>query len=151
MTTTVNSDCSAITLTSDLFNPANISNTLYVSVNEAAEVTVTIPSNALTFTLEPQDLDVEEFAGGVYQLRLVSTAFNSTTAEETTCIALLCNLECDATTLNLYSDTSNISKVLAFEGLKVASGCVSCNCSIMHKLYKHLTDGDTTGCGCCCS
>lgn len=151
MTITVNSDCSEIAFTSDLFNPANDSNTLYVSVNGADEVEVTIDANASTYTLVPDDLGVTEFAAGVYQLRLVSVAFDSTSSEEITCTALLCSLLCDSDTLSWYSGTENISKVLALEGLKVASNCVTCNCSIMQTLYNHITDGDTTSCGCCCA
>jgi hypothetical protein len=151
MAVTVNADCSEITLTSDIFNPANISNTLQVSVNGAVGVEVTIPADALTYTLVPQDLDVEEFAQGVYELKLSSVAFDSTSYTETTCTALLCDLLCDATTLSWYADKESFDKALALEGLKAASGCSECNCSITQTLYNHITNGDTSSCGCCCS
>lgn len=151
MTLTVDISCSTIAITSTLFNPANISNNLYISVNGAEEVSISIPANASTFTLEPSDLDVEEFATGVYQLRLVSVAFDSVSYEETTCTALLCSLLCDIDTLSWYGDATKFDKALALEGLKNASNCTACNCSIMQTLYNFISDVNTTSCGCCCS
>lgn len=151
MTLTVDSTCSTIAITSDLFNPANISNTLYVSVNGATEVSVTITASAANFTLEPADLDLTEFAAGVYQLRLVSVAFDSVSYEETTCTALLCDLLCDVDTLSWYGDLNNFDKALALEGLKNASNCTACNCSIMQTLYNFISNDNTTSCGCCCA
>lgn len=151
MTTTVNSQCSSIEINSELFAPANISNTLYVSVNGASETTITITANASSFTLEPSDLDVEQFAQGVYQLRLVSVAFNSVSTEEISCTSLLCDLLCDVDTLAWYSSKDTFDKALALEGLKNASNCSECNCTIMQTLYNFIIDDNNTSCGCCCT
>jgi hypothetical protein len=147
MTATVASDCTAIEIASDYFLSDNISDTLVVTVN-GTENTVDIPTTTLvSYTLTADDLDLESLPNGVYALHLTNVLTDSTTEEESLCRVLLCGEDCEV--LDLYTDSANIVKILAFEALKVVNDCISCSCDVATTLYNNYTDStDDSSCGC---
>ena len=150
MTITVNSACTSILVDSATFNAFNISNTIILVVNGGTEIELTPAANATSYTITPATLDLEEFVEGVYDIRLSAVLLDSSVSEDTGCTAVICSLKCDDTTLALYSDSSNIVKILALEGLQAATNCVTCSCDLMTTFYNIINNNESTStCGYC--
>lgn len=150
MTITVTSPCASMLVESSLFNITNTSNSISVKINGGTEIILTPADTAVNYTITPLLLEVDSFAQGVYDITLTSTLIDTTVAKDQRCVALLCDLLCENSTLALYENTDNIVKVLALEGIKAATDCETCGCDVMLALYNTLIDDTTTtiGCGC---
>lgn len=154
MQITINSDCSEITLTSDILLLTNTANSLFVTYN-GVEKEVALPLSITTFTLEPADIDqTDVFSDGVYKLRFENTLSSGAVKEDVGCAVPLCTFKCSDAHTALYTEVLNgtkdaIDKLLYYEGLKATDGCTSCTCELLSTLYTNLTDDDTNSCGTC--
>lgn len=148
MTAVLASDCSVITINSDYLLVDNQTNVLTVTYNGETIYTPTILSTALSIALTNTllGLDAGTLADGIYSIQLVTTADNGDINTETICVASLCGVHCDM--VELYTDVNNAEKILAYEALKIAQGCVTCSCTTMLALYTVITNTTTNGCGC---
>jgi hypothetical protein len=148
MTTILSNDCATIDIDSEFLLADNQTNVLTVTHNGVTIYTPTISASATTIVLNNTLLGLtgDALADGVYYLELVTTALNGDINTETICVAVLCGVHCDM--VELYTDVNNAEKILAYEALKVAQGCVTCSCATMLTLYSILTNVVTNGCGC---
>ena len=146
MTATINDDCTLITIDSELFAPDNESVTLTLT-HSGTEYEVTVEAtNEDPVEVTAESLELEELPEGIYYVELsITNAANETTVESS-CLASICSVHCDM--VELYDDTANLEKILAYEGLKLAQGCVTCSCSVMQVLYDTITETDDTNCNC---
>jgi hypothetical protein len=152
MILTKNNDCTEILIQSDLFHNNNVSNILTINVNGGIETEeITLGASILSYTLTPADLSKTEFLPGVYEITLTSVLASTTIQVDLGCTALLCDYACDQDTLNLYADSTNLDKILAYEGLKNFADCTSCSCSLANTLHDAFLNSTTTNapsCGC---
>ena len=150
MTATLASDCTSIILNSDYLLIDNQSNVLTVTHNNTTVYTPAIGSVTQitidTFVLSDYTDGSGPLPDGIYAFELVTTAENGDINTETVCVAVLCGIHCDM--VELYTDVNNAEKILAYEALKVAQGCTTCNCDTMLTLYNVITNIVTNGCGC---
>lgn len=151
MTLTVSSTCTNIVVDSDLFNITNISNSIAVKINGGTAITLTPSASASSYTITPELLNLTTLTEGVYDITLSVVLVDNSVATEQGCAPVICDLLCKNSTLSWYTNTNNMEKVLALEGLKVAANCETCGCSLMLGLYNTLTNDTTTTCGCGCS
>lgn len=151
MTLTVASECVSILIESDLFNITNESNSVSVKINGGTAVVLTPTASATSYTITPELLDVETLTEGVYDITLTSVLLDSSVQTDQGCVPILCDFLCQDSTLSWYKDTTNIDKVLALEGIKAATDCVTCGCSVMLTLYNSLSNDSTPSCGCGCA
>jgi hypothetical protein len=153
MTLTLSEDCSSITIASERFNLLNTSNTLTITHyngTTSTEYTIEIPAeNTADYVIEPSDIDstATAFADGTYEFSLVTIASDESSTTETSCLPVLCSVTCDMPAL--FTDITNVDKILAYEGLKAGVNCLSCSCSVLNELYAVLTDSSTNGCTTC--
>lgn len=148
MTTILSNDCTTIDIDSEFLLADNQTNVLTVIHNGIVTFVLNIPPPATTIVLNNALLGLSEvtLADGVYHLELVTTALNGDVNKEILCVASLCNLHCDI--IELYTDVNNIEQILAYEALKVAQGCETCNCTTMLSLYNIITNVVSNDCGC---
>lgn len=147
MTAELSNNCSTITIESNFFNANNISNQLTL-VHSGTTYTVEVDAeNVDPVVVDANTLDLEELPEGVYLITLKTTDEDSTVTTEQLCLTSMCALHCDMITL--YTDTTNLEKILAYEALKVASDCITCSCTVMQRLYDNVTDtSNATKCNC---
>ena len=154
MQISINSDCSEITLTSDILLLSNTANSLFVTYN-GEETEVTIPLSITSFVLEPEDVNqTDTFSDGVYKIHFENTLSSGAVKEDVGCAVPLCTFKCSDEHKQLYTDVLNgekdsINKLLYYEGLKATDGCTSCSCDLLNTLYTNLTDDATNTCGTC--
>lgn len=147
MTATLAADCTSIVLDSDYLLVDNQSNVLTVTHNNTTTYTPTVGAvTSITVTSAFLDLSGDTLADGIYTLTLETTAENGDINTETSCVAVLCGVHCSM--VELYGDVANLEKVLAYEALKVAQGCATCNCTTMLSLYNVLINIPANDCGC---
>lgn len=162
MTTTVASDCTEITIESDLFHDDNTALTLTVTHACTTEYTAIDLLDAGigtgdTYTLDSEALGLtadEALADGVYYLLITQTDVSSNIITESKCVLVDCELTCNMTEVftELNDDPENIVKALSYHALKIADdSCTSCSCTDWCTLYNTATETDCEDdapCGC---
>lgn len=141
MSTTINSDCTEILITSDfiqeLTDDPELDLTLTVTHNCETEYTVTITPEDDTFTLTPTDLSMEEtFEDGTYRFLLTKT--DSGVTYEVGCNFAGCSLKCDLITYLSNNLDSNILHL--YEALTFTSTCADCDCEEACAIYTEILD-----------
>lgn len=148
MIATTSPDCLSIEISSEFLLVDNQENLLSITHNGEQVYNLTLNPNITTYTITNASLSLDPgaLADGIYSLKLTTTALNGDIHTELICVAILCGVHCDM--VELYTDVNNAEKILAYEALKVAQDCVTCNCDTMLLLYSILTNTTTNGCGC---
>ncbi len=148
MTAITSAECDIIAISSEYLLVDNQTNVLTVIHNGETTYTPTIASTVTSIDLDNDLLDLEgdTLADGVYSIQLLSTALNGDINTESVCAVVLCDKHCDM--VELYLDKENADKILAYEALKIAQGCVTCNCTTMLALYNVLINVVDNDCGC---
>lgn len=148
MNITLNSDCSEITITSDILLSGNTENTLVVTYN-GGSTELTIAAGETSFTLVPSDIaQTDTFSDGVYSLHLTCTLADDSISEDLGCAVPLCTFNCSSDMFDMYN-SKDYEKIIAFSALKIAKDCLSCSCDNLITFYNILTDNDTNPCGTC--
>lgn len=149
MTATLAAECVDIEIASDFLALTNQTNELRVVINNTTTYEPVIDADITSLTIDSEllGLEAEALANGVYYIELITTDEDGTIVTESTCIAVLCDLACDM--VELYSDSANFEKVLAYEGLLAAQDCITCSCTVMQELYDIISNVVTDGCSGC--
>ncbi len=158
MTATVNSTCETITITSDYFDPTNISVTLNVTINCGAEYIITADSADTEIVVDQAALGLEggNLEDGIYYLKLTIVQENTDLVIESSCKFINCTTTClmqDTMNAAAQKDPDAIIRALAFHALVASNSCTSCACADLCTLYTTATSNcysnDTTNpCGC---
>jgi hypothetical protein len=146
MTAFVDEACTFMFITSTFFAANNTSNTLVVVYN-GTTTTLTLATNITNgYTLTPAALGMTTtFKDGVYSLTLTTISVASVKTTESLCRASLCGIKCDMIDNYVAAD---FDKAMAYEALKLANGCLKCDCTILNTLYTILTNTPVDDCNC---
>lgn len=151
-------DCSDLVITSTNLNLDNQSVTLAIKINCEKEYAINVPVDAEDYTVVPEDIEMKDFiTDGIYGFTLTIVQEDGTTVIETECKFIDCVSSC--TMVETFSNPSGCSdcllKTLAFNALKVAEDCTTCNCNTMCTLFNTVfskdcvtTTTNVTNCGC---
>ncbi len=144
MTILVASDCTSITLKSDLLSDylGNSTNrTLvmesYVDCCTTNTISVTIVAGDITvdeITIDPTIYGSTVYKNGIYYFKLTLTESSGSSESESNCAPLICDLKCLVAAASAEQPTSMIYKY--YNSLALMLSCDYCNCEIACTTYK---------------
>jgi len=159
MTAVINESCESITIDSTNFAVDNQSVTLYLKYNCTKEYVVDISTALTEYVILPASVEMTDFmSDGIYGLTLKIVQEDGTVINETLCKVVDCVSSCTLVESfkNIgYSCSECLIQALAFNALKVAEDCTTCDCQTLCTLYdtvypkdcKTITTNAST-CGC---
>ena len=158
ITLTIAPNCVSASLASTEFNVTNQSVTLTIKYNCTKEYEISISPSATSYTILPASLQMVDYlSDGIYGITLRVVKQNGDIVTETMCKLMDCVSSC--TLVESFKSLAICSEcllqALAFNALKVAESCTSCDCETMCTLYNTVYQKDcktqttnVTSCGC---
>ena len=149
MTYEINSDYDQILLNSDNLDNTNQTVILTVTLNCTTDHIIEVPVVDTLIEIVPVDLGQKViFTESPYKFKLVITQADGTIITETLCKYIQPD-ECAY--LTLYTDKTNMDKILSLTALQTINTCEQCSCVDACLFYSVLTETPCNDCTCGCS